>query len=75
MSEQEEKYTPTPADEALQATLLTGQVCMAIQQEYANGKLADLDTYNRLYGMAIQADAQMRKLWNVLELSEKGSKQ
>ncbi len=74
MSEQEEKYTPTPADEALLATLLTGQVCMAIQQEYANGKLADLDTYNRLSEVARKADVQMQKLWNVLELNEKGSK-
>jgi len=74
MSEQEEKYTATTADEALLALLLTGQVCRAIQQEYANGKLADLDTYNRLSEVARKADVQMQKLWNVLELNEKGSK-
>jgi hypothetical protein len=70
MNEQE-NYTPTPADEALQATLLTGHVCLTIQQEYANGNIADLAAYNRLYEAARKADGQVRKLFDLLGTLEK----
>lgn len=62
-----EPYTPTPADEALYLTLLTPQVISRIQQEYGAGNFADLDTYNRLYEVARKADAQARKLLELLE--------
>ncbi|SRR6266487_4717093 len=68
---QEKGYTPTSADEALYATLLTVQVVQVIQQEYTNGKIADLETYNRLYEVARKADGQVRKLLDLLEHQDK----
>lgn len=65
--EQAEPYTATPADEALYLTLLTGQVALAVQNEYAGGNLEDLETYNRLYAVARKVDVQARKLFDLLE--------
>jgi hypothetical protein len=62
-----EPYTPTPADEALYLTLVTSQVCLIVQREYAGGNFADLETYNRLYAIARKVDVQARKLFDLLE--------
>lgn len=62
-----EPYTPSPSDEGLFLTLLTGQVCQKIQSEYSAGRIADLDTYNCLSEMARKADMQARKLLQLLE--------
>ncbi|SRR6266702_690540 len=62
-----EPYTPTPADEALFLTLLTSQVCLSVQREYAGGNFADLETYNRMYAVARRVDVQARKLFDLLE--------
>src|SRR6266487_2228678 len=67
---QEKGYTPTPADEALYAQLLTVQVVGAIQQAYTDGKITDLETYNRLYEVARKADGQVRKLLDMLEQAD-----
>lgn len=65
------EYTPTPADEALQLTLLTGHACLSIQHEYASGNIADLAAYNRLYEEARRVDGQARKLFDLLERQAK----
>src|SRR5579859_7647363 len=67
--EEEEEYTPTPADQALYGGLLTVQVVGAIQQAYANGEMS-LETYNRLFDIARKADAQMQSLFATLEQGE-----
>ncbi len=59
-------YTPTPADEAIMASLLTVQTVGAIQQAHVDGKI-DLETYNALYYTAARADTQVRKLVTLLD--------
>lgn len=66
MSNDEEAQTPTPADEAIQASLLTVRVLGKIQQAYTDGKI-DLETHTLLYDAARQADTQVRKLAAILE--------
>ncbi len=67
MSTPDKEHTPTPADEALYAGMLTTQAVGAIQQAYTDGKIADLETYNKLYEAAKKADAQVQKLAKTLE--------
>jgi len=67
MNQPTEEYTPTPADEALYAHLLSTQVVGAIQQAYVDGKIADLETYNKLFEAARKADAQIYKLVGLLD--------
>jgi hypothetical protein len=73
MTQDKEQHTPTSADEALYAQLLSVQVVRAIQQAYADGKM-DLETYNKLYEVARNADGQVRKCVDLLE-EEKRIKQ
>lgn len=56
----------TPADEALYASMLTAQTIGAIQQAYVDGKM-DIETYNKLYEFAMNADGRVRKLAEILE--------
>ena len=63
----EEKYMPTPADQALYAQLLTGQVTGAIIQAYINGQITDKETYNNLFKLARQADLAVMKVYDMLE--------
>ena len=73
MNQPDKEYTPTPADEALYATMLSTQVVGAIQQAYTDGKIADLETYNKLYEVARKADAQAQKVVKLLEDEKKTS--
>lgn len=66
MNQPAEQYTPTSTDEAIYAQLLTVQVVRAIQQAYTDGKM-DLETYNKLYEVARNADGQVRKCVELLE--------
>jgi hypothetical protein len=65
--EEGQPYSPTPADEAIMAGLLTVQVVGAIQQAYVDKKIIDLETYNTLYAAAKRADAQVQKVSKLLE--------
>ena len=62
--------TPTPEEEAIYASLLTVQSVSAIVQAYTDGKIKDLETYNKLYEAAKNADVQVQKLTKLLEQKE-----
>lgn len=74
MSKHEEPYTPTPGDEAIQASLLTVGVVGQIQQAYVDGKI-DKETYSSLFEAARKADEQVRKLARMIEKESQAAKQ
>ena len=66
MTTPDKEYTPTPADEALYASMLSTQAVGAIQQAHVDGKI-DLETYNQLFEAAKKAASQIKKLARLLE--------
>lgn len=67
----DETYVPTTEDHLLLIGLRTTAVLGAIQQAYVDGKIKDLETYNRLYEVAWQSDLEIRKLLATIEANKK----
>lgn len=66
----EEKYQPTPADQALYTSLVVTEIGQAILQARVDGEISQ-ETYNKLYEVNNRALVSINSLLRRLEIMEK----